>query len=100
LGGVDFRVLNPQAGEIATDRTLETSQWCSIFNSGRRKHFWWGDSHRRMEEILQREQPQANLLKIGYHGSLTSRTPEFLDAVGPQFAEVSAVYYNSFRTLT
>jgi len=39
-------------------------------------------------------------VKIGYHGSLTSRTPEFLDAVGPQFAEVSAAYYNSFRTLT
>ena len=56
-----------------------------------------GDSHKRTEEILEGENPASNLLKIGHHGSATSSTPEFLQAVAPQFAVVSAGYYNSFH---
>ena len=56
-----------------------------------------GDSHKRTEEIMEGENPASNLLKIGHHGSATSSTPEFLNAVSPQFAVVSAGYYNSFH---
>ena len=43
------------------------------------------------------ESPHADLLKVGHHGSLTSSSPEFLDAVQPRFAVVSAGMYNSFK---
>ena len=46
---------------------------------------------------MEGENPRANFLKIGHHGSLTSSTPDFLQAVAPQFAVVSAGYYNSFH---
>ena len=56
-----------------------------------------GDSHKLIEEILEQQQPRADLLKIGHHGSLTSSSPEFLQAVNPGFAVVSAGYYDRFR---
>ena len=56
-----------------------------------------GDSHKRIEEMMIGENPSATLLKIGHHGSLTSSSPEFLQSVAPQFAVVSAGYYNSFH---
>ena len=56
-----------------------------------------GDSHQRIEKLLIEEQPQADLLKVGHHGSLTSSSPEFLAAVHPQFAVVSVGFYNPFR---
>ena len=56
-----------------------------------------GDSHQRTEEILAGENPASSFLKIGHHGSATSSSPEFLRAVSPQFAVVSAGYYNSFH---
>ena len=46
---------------------------------------------------MEQENPRSNLLKIGHHGSTTSSSPEFLQAVAPQFAVVSAGYYNSFH---
>jgi competence protein ComEC len=56
-----------------------------------------GDSHRRIEKLLIDEGPRADVLKIGHHGSLTSSSPEFLAAVHPQYAVVSAGFYNAFR---
>jgi competence protein ComEC len=38
----------------------------------------------------------ADLLKIAHHGSATSTTSEFLTAVHPQFAVISAGFQNSF----
>jgi len=55
-----------------------------------------GDSHKKIEELLEKEGPVANFLKIGHHGSLTCSTPEFLNSVAPQFPVVSAGYYNPF----
>ncbi len=37
-----------------------------------------GDAHKRIEKFLIDEAPQADLLKIGHHGSATSSSPEFL----------------------
>src|SRR5208283_5931396 len=55
-----------------------------------------GDAHRRIEKLLVDEAPQADLLKVGHHGSATSSTAEFLAAVKPRFALVSVGFYNSF----
>jgi competence protein ComEC len=40
---------------------------------------------------------RADVLKVGHHGSATSSTPAFLDAVGPSLALVSVGVGNSYR---
>lgn len=52
-----------------------------------------------VEERLVREQPQllrADLLVVPHHGSLTSSTPAFIDAVAPKLALVSVGLDNRF----
>ena len=44
-----------------------------------------------------KEAPQADLLKVGHHGSATSSSPEFLAAVQLRYAVVSVGFYNSFH---
>ena len=56
-----------------------------------------GDSHKRIEKLMEEEGPQSDFLKIGHHGSATSSSPEFLQVVSPQFAVVSSGYYNPFH---
>ena len=42
------------------------------------------------------ETPRADVLKVAHHGSRTSTTEEFLSAVAPTFAIVSAGFENSY----
>jgi competence protein ComEC len=55
------------------------------------------DVEEKIERILLQNVPRAQLLKVAHNGSLTSSTPEFLEAVRPQFALISVGYRNSFR---
>jgi len=97
FGGVHFRALNPEPGAVAGNRLQDDESMVLRLQYGETSALLVGDSHKRIEEIMEGEEPSANLLKIGHHGSLTSSSPEFLAAVAPQFAVVSAGYYNSFR---
>ena len=97
FGGVQVRVLSPQPGTVAGNRMQDDESMVLRLQYGNTSALLVGDSHKRIEEVLKSEHPNANLLKIGHHGSLTSSSPEFLEAVDPQFAVVSAGYYNSFR---
>jgi competence protein ComEC len=97
FGGIRFRVLNPQPGAIAGNRLQDDESMVLRLQYGSTSALLVGDSHKRIEEIMEGEDPHADLLKIGHHGSLTSSSPEFLAAVAPQFAVVSAGFYNSFH---
>jgi competence protein ComEC len=97
FGSVQVRVLNPQPGSIASNPAQDDESLVLHLQLGNTSALLVGDSHKRTEELLEAENPHADLLKIGHHGSLTSSSPEFLDAVGPQYAVVSAGYYNTFR---
>jgi len=59
-----------------------------------------GDAPAAIEEYLvdayAEEQLQANVLKLGHHGSQTSTSDLFLDAVQPQYAVVSAGLDNRY----
>jgi len=48
-----------------------------------------GDAERKTERQIAGEQPQADLLKVGHHGSSTSTIPELLEAVHPRYAVIS-----------
>ncbi len=55
-----------------------------------------GDAERKTERQVADEQPQADLLKVGHHGSATSTWPELLAAVHPRFAIISVGMRNVY----
>lgn len=97
FGGVQIRVLNPPPGAAPSNPAQDDESLVLHVQYGNTSALLAGDSHKRTEELLEEESPHANLLKIGHHGSLTSSSQDFLRSVAPQFAVVSAGYYNSFR---
>ncbi len=55
------------------------------------------DAEKAVERrIASLQQPKADLLKVGHHGSATSTTPEILASVKPSFAVISVGYRTSF----
>jgi competence protein ComEC len=96
-GGIHVRVLNPKTGMQAHDPPLDDESLVLHLTYGGTSALLVGDSHRQTERLLADENPQADLLKIGHHGSATSSSPEFLAAVKPHYAVVSVGLYNSFH---
>ena len=97
FGGVHIRVLNPQPGWEPRNPAQDDESLVLRLQYGQTSVLLVGDSHYRIEKLLIDENPQADLLKIGHHGSRTSSSPAFLAAVHPEFAVVSAGFYNPFR---
>jgi len=97
FGGVHIRVLNPQTWWEPRNPAQDDESLVLHLQYGYTSALLVGDSHRRIEQLLIEENPHADLLKVGHHGSLTSSSPEFLAAVRPEFAVVSAGFYNPFR---
>ena len=97
FGGVHLRVLNPPPGWEARNPAQDDESLVLHLQYGQTSALLVGDSHQRIERLLIEENPQADLLKVGHHGSLTSSSPEFLAAVHPKYAVVSAGFYNPFR---
>jgi competence protein ComEC len=62
-----------------------------------------GDIHKRVEKMLVAEAAEqgkplhADLLKVAHHGSNTSSCDEFLEAVHPEYAVISAGIRNPFH---
>ena len=96
-GGVHVRVLNPESGMPPHDPPVDDESLVLHMTYGATSALLVGDSHRRIENLLVNETPQADLLKVAHHGSATSSSPEFLAAVKPRFAVVSVGLYNSFQ---
>ena len=48
-----------------------------------------GDAEKETEVKLQDEDVQADVLKVGHHGSDTSSTTAFLEKVSPKYAIIS-----------
>ncbi len=94
FGGVHVRVLNPPTGWEASNPDDESL--VLHIQYGSTSALLVGDAHKRIEKLLEEEAPQADLLKVGHHGSATSSSPEFLEAVKPHYAVVSVGFYNSF----
>jgi competence protein ComEC len=59
-----------------------------------------GDAEKQAEHVMLSENTavelHADVLKVGHHGSKNSTTEEFLDAVGPKVAVISAGEDNSY----
>jgi competence protein ComEC len=97
--GVEFRIVHPGRASANTNtRTNDRSCVLRVATRGGAA-LLTGDIEARSEsEILGREaSPDAEVLLVPHHGSRTSSTPDFIDAVAPRVALVSVGHRNRFR---
>jgi competence protein ComEC len=97
--GVRFEVLHPQPADY--ERGLKSNAMsCVVKVSGAQgTALLTGDIERQQEADLlgtQRERLRADMLLVPHHGSRTSSTAAFIDAVQPGTAVVQAGYKNRF----
>lgn len=94
--GVHFEMLHPRADEPLQENNAS----CVLrVTAGDMTFLIAGDIEREAEKILINrlgQALQADVLIVPHHGSLTSSSPEFLQAVQPRFAIVSSGYRNRF----
>ena len=97
LGGAKFDVLAPARDLEIDTRDLDDSSLVLRASFGNTAILLPGDAHKKLEERLPADSLRAGVLKIGHHGSATSTSPEFLAAVHPKIALISAGRNNQFR---
>ena len=95
--GVRVRVLSPPGDYEAGDKVKNNDSLALNFRFGKTSALLEGDAEKKMEEIIATEQPQATVLKLAHNGSLTSTTPELLDAAQPHYALISVGTRNPFH---
>ncbi len=96
LGSMRITVLSPPADGGWGDELNNASLVLLCEGAGVR-FLLTGDAEAPMEEImLQNGLPQADVLKVGHHGSVTSSSPDFIQAVSPRYAAISCGAGNSY----
>jgi len=100
ISGIRVRCLHPFSGEnsgLSVADMNETSLTLR-FDSGRLSALFTGDIGFSSEERLLKNGSilHATILKVPHHGSRYSSGPEFIAAVSPRVALISAGYKNSF----
>ena len=99
MGGATFEVLSPPRDWQVAARVRNNDSLVLKIRYRNSAVLLPADAEKKIERALVENGPQlqAELLKVGHNGSLTSSAPEFLDAVRPQFAFISVGYRNSFH---
>jgi len=96
-GGALLEVLSPPAG-FSPAKSGNNDSLALRITYGTNSFLLTGDLESPMERLLLADgRPlHADVLKVGHHGSKTSTSPDFLDAVSPSIAVISAGFENSF----
>lgn len=90
IGGATVEVLNPASRNAASGPANDDSLVLRIGLSGRRVLLVGDLEAPREAELVGEGLPiAADLLKVGHHGSRTSTTGQFLNAVAPRLAVIS-----------
>jgi competence protein ComEC len=99
FGGARIEILSPPSDYVAGASPKNNDSLAMRLTLGRRSFLLTGDMERPMElrALASGEPLGADVLKVGHHGSNTSSTGEFLDAVAPTFAVISDGFENSFH---
>ena len=89
LGGANFRILAPMPDPQSHTWRLNDDCLVMTVRYGQTSALLEADAEKAAERRFANEQPQADLLKVAHHGSMTSTIPELLAAVHPRFAVIS-----------
>jgi competence protein ComEC len=97
LGGATVRVLSPPRDWPAAERPQNNDSMVLRVSYGDTAVLLEGDAEKKMERrIAAIEHPQADLLKVGHHGSAAATTPELIASAQPEFAVISVGSGNWF----
>jgi len=99
IGGARVEVLAP-CPAFSPDLGANDNSYVLRVSYGTRALLLVGDTEHEEEAGLLASQPErlrADVLKVGHHGSRTSSTPAFIDAVHPAEAVISAGCRNRFN---
>jgi competence protein ComEC len=98
FGGAAIEVLAPSADYLPADEPTNNDSLVMRVTFGQRSFFLSGDVERGIEQemLYTNELHSTDVLKVAHHGSRTSSTEEFLSAVQPVFALISAGFENSY----
>ncbi|MEO8027380.1 MAG: ComEC/Rec2 family competence protein [Bryobacteraceae bacterium] len=97
FGGARLEVLAPAADYAPGEVPKNDDSLVLRVAFGTRALLLPGDAEKATEYQLAPGLSRSSVLKIGHHGSKTSSTDEFLDAVHPAIAVISAGFANQFR---
>ena len=97
LGGAQFAVLFPPRDWPVASEPKNNDSLVLHVSYGRSSVLLEGDAEKAAERRIALHHVQADLLKVGHHGSSTSTTPELLTATSPKFAVISVGYNTSFK---
>lgn len=99
FGGARLSILAPQPDYEPGNVASNNDSLVMLIEMGRRSALLTGDAEKQIEaEMLERcNLRPVTLLKVGHHGSKTSTTQPFLDALRPTFGFISAGYLNQFH---
>ena len=98
FGGGEIEVLAPLSGYEPGPAPKNNDSLVLRLHYGRHAFLLSGDVERQIESrmLFEEEVGHADVLKVAHHGSKTSTTEEFLNAVSPAFAIISAGFENSY----
>ena len=99
IDGVRLTVLSPDSSEIADAPDANAASVVVMAEYRGVRVLLTGDAERDVEGRLAArlgEHLRADVLKVGHHGSVTSTTAPFLDAVAPRIALVSVGVGNRY----
>jgi competence protein ComEC len=91
-----MEVLAPWPDYVAGKAAKNNDSLVLKLHYGRHTFLLTGDAEKQVERELVGTELRADVLKVGHHGSKTSSTTEFLDAVHPAFGIISDGYANSY----
>jgi competence protein ComEC len=97
-GDTQIETLSPPADYEPGPDAKNNDSLVLRISYGKRRFLLTGDMEKEMEFRLigDERQLKSDVLKVGHHGSKTSSTDVFLDAVAPTFAIISDGFENSF----
>ena len=99
FGGARIDVISPPADYVPRGAPMNNDSLGLRVTYRQRSILLTGDMEKPMERraLIDGQPLRADILKVGHHGSNTSSTDPFLDAVAPMFAVISDGFENSFR---